>query len=461
MSWKIDRRRLLTGAGCVFALPLLESFFDKTARASGTSDPRRFVSLYMPQGTYNRKGDAVWYPATGPLTTGLPDVLSPFASHTSDFSVLKHLGCRALNGNGGHGSALVTWLTQTAPMNPGASGPPFDGTVTSFDQLAADALKKPHLVMSCGLRWGGGVDNFPNWSEAGTYVTFKNGQGVAPHTNPVELYKNVFSQLVSGSGPAAPVPAAARNRSILDNATADIKDLQNKLGKNDRMKLDDHFTSLRNLEQRLSAVAVGGGCSGGPPDSTLDTSDINGTGDGTSYTKRVQAFMDMIVLAFKCDLVRTVSFMYDGEVGDRQRLLDCPASLIYNNADITAGMHVGVSHYFGPSGGGRDRTISRDRYYLYFFFYLLDALKQALDPSGSPMLDNTAVFAGYGVLDGNHDPANSEGTPLVLGGGRNVLHPGNAFELGGKDMTDLFFTFSQFLNLGWNDFRGSSTTLSV
>jgi hypothetical protein len=169
----------------------------------------------------------------------------------------------------------------------------------------------------------------------------------------------------------------------------------------------------------------------------------------------------MIVLAFKCDLVRSVSFMYDAEVNDRTKGIDCPSSLIYNNADITTGMHVGISHYFGPSGGGRDRTISRDRYYLYLFFYLLDALKQAIDPSGSPILDNTIVMAGYGVLDGNHDPLNSEGTPLVVGGGRNFMHPGNSFELAGADMTDLFYTFSTFLNLGWTDYLGHKTRIGV
>jgi hypothetical protein len=211
------------------------------------------------------------------------------------------------------------------------------------------------------------------------------------------------------------------------------------------------------------AAAAGGNCAAGAkaPDGSLNTSDINGTGDGTSYTKRCQALFDMIVLAFKCDVVRSVSFMYDGEVSDRQRRLDCPSSLLYNGADITAGMHIGISHYGGPSGGGRDRTISRDRYYLYLFFYLLDQLNQGTDPSGSPVLDNTIVMAGYGVADGNHNIENAEGTPLVVGGGKSFMNPGNAFELGAADMTDLFYTFSTFLNLGWKDYLGHNRVLSL
>jgi hypothetical protein len=469
-NWKIDRRRFITGAGTLFTLPLLEALVPKAARANGAADPKRFVSLYMPHGTYNQHGDAVWYPPTGPLDPGnLPPVLSPFAANLPDFSVLKHPACWAAAGGpdpwwgSGHGNALV-WLTQTRPTNPGANHSTTPGS--SFDQMIAQTVNKPSLVLSCGLKWPGGVDIQPNWN-CGNYVSFiadssGTGQPVEPHTNPVELYNNMFAQLVSAAPPSTPQRAAARNPSILDAAVGDIKELQGRLGHSDRVKLDDYFTSVRHLETQLAGVPMPTSCGSGAhgPDASLDNSDINGNGNGTSYVKRVQAFFDMIALGFKCDLFRSVSFMYDGEVSDR-RGIDCPPSLFYNGVDWTPyDMHVGISHYGGPSGGGRDRTIGRDRLYLWLMFYLLDALKQATDPSGSRMLDNSIVLGGFLVADGNHQPG-AEGTPMVVGGGRNFMHPGNCFDLAGGDMADLFYTFSTFMGLGWSDYLGHHQVLSI
>jgi hypothetical protein len=168
----------------------------------------------------------------------------------------------------------------------------------------------------------------------------------------------------------------------------------------------------------------------------------------------------MIALGFKCDLFRSVSFMYDGEVSDRQHV-DCPPSLFFNGVDFTpSGMHIEISHYGDPTAGGRNRTIGRDRYYLWLMTYLLEALKQGTDPSGSRILDNTIALGGFLINDGNHTPGGGEGTPMVLGGGRNFMHPGNSVELAGADMADLFYTFSTFMNLGWSDYLGHKTIVS-
>ena len=455
-SWKIDRRRLLTGAGAIFALPLLESLESKTAIASGDSDPRRFVSLYMPNGTYNVRGDAVWYPNAGPLTPNLPDVLSPFGGHVADFSVLMHPGCRARDSTGqaAHVSAVTTYLSQRAATDYGSSQCTVPGN--SFDQMIADSTQKPLLVMSGGCHTDN-PDNTPY--DYADYVSYRNGQPNQPHKNPTELYQWMFANLVSM--PGAPLPAAARNRSILDASLADIKDMQSKLGKNDNRKLDDYFTSVRALETKLSGTPpkTASGCAPGmAPGQGLNNVDLNGS-QSSNYIARVQSFFDMIVLAFRCDLVRSVSFMFDGETCQRQNN-PCPPNLLYNNASLTGVLHTGISHYGQNGPGGRDKTISRDRMYLSLFFYLLDALKQVTDASGSTILDNTVVLQGFGVTDGQHTDA-AEGVPMVVGGGRNFMHPGNCVDLAGVDMKDLFYTFSTFLKLGWSSFQGSSRLLSV
>jgi hypothetical protein len=463
-NWKIDRRRLLTGAGAIFALPLLESLFTKTALARGASDPLRFVSLYMPNGTYNVQGDAVWYPQglqTGPLTAGMfnsRSVFAPFSGELSNFSILMHPACLARDkaasvvpDGGGHVSAVSTWLSQTPFTDVNSSQSTVPGS--SFDQMIADAVQKPNLVLSGGCNDANPDGITFNYAD---YVSYNNGQPTEPHKNPVELYKAMFANLVVM--PNMPVAAAARNHSILDSSLADIQDLQSKLGKTDKQKLDDYLTSVRGLETKLFNVPKASACTpGSQPGASLDNVDLDGSLSGV-YDQRVQAFFDMIALAFKCDLVRSVSFTYDGETCGRQNN-PCPSNLLYDNADLTGQLHIGISHY-GQNSKGDEKCISRDRNYLSLFFYLLDALKQATDPSGSTILDNTIVLGGFNVTDGQHT-GNAEGTPMVVGGGKNLMHPGNCFDLNGADMKDLFYTFSTFLKLGWSDYLGSSRLLSI
>jgi hypothetical protein len=475
MSWTIHRRHLFTGAGAVFLLPLLERFSSKKARASGNSDPRRFVSLYMSNGTYNVKGDAVWYPQnlqTGPLTASMfseRSVFAPFTGQLGNFSIVMHPASTAALQAGlrfpetaGHSGPISTFLSQAVWTDPTSAQCTVPGS--SFDQMVADAVNKPNLVMSGGCN-DAAPDGVPfNYAE---YVSFKNGQPNEPERNPVELYKKMFAALVPT--PSAPIAAAARNHSILDSSLADIRDLQSKLGKTDNRKLDAYMTSVRNLETRIfttpSSVA---GCNPpGPPPETLDNVDQDGALSSV-YNQRVQSFFDMIVLAFECDLVRSASFVYDGETCGRTNN-PCPANLLYQGADLSGSLHIGISHY-GVNPNGDIKCISRDRNYLNLFFYLIDKLKASVDPSGSPMLDNTIVLSGNPVGDGQHT-ANGEGWPLIVGGGRNFMHPGNCYDLQGSgwpltyapgtDMIDLLYTFSTFLNLGWSNFRGSSTLLKI
>jgi hypothetical protein len=465
----LDRRRFMTAMGTVFTLPLLESLAPRSARAA-TSDPRRFISMYMPNGTYNNKGDAVWYPPQGPLTQNLPLTLAPFASNSGDFSVLMHPSCAARNAadsatfaargvGGGHVSAVTSWLSQAVYTNPTSSQCSVPGS--SFDQLLADQTSKPVLVLSGGTSTGSPDGSPFDYSDA---ISYQNGKPLQPHKNPVELYNNMFASLVAPpSGQPAPTSAAARNRSILDTATSDIAELQSKLGHNDVLKLDDYFTSIRALETKLYTVVPPppmSSCQPQPaPSASLNNVDIDGS-MSDNYAARVQAFADMIVLAFKCDLTRSVSFMYDGEVGARHLDSAVPANLLYDNVSLTADVHLGVAHYQSNTNG-REKCISRDRFYLSFFFYLLNALKQAKDPSGSAILDNSIMLAGFNVIDGSHDGSVNEGTPMIVGGGRNFMHPGNCFDLAGADMKDLFFTFNGFLGMGLPSFQGSTKAVSI
>ena len=476
-NWTIRRRHLLTGAGAALALPLLESLMPrKKAWAAGTTDPRRFVAMYMPNGTYNVINDAVWYPPAGPLqASNLPLVLQPFTNNIMDFSVIMHQGCNARDQfpfGGGHFSADTTWLTQAiiASNSPQCTMPG-----SSIDQLYANTTssQKNVLALSAGCQ-----SNYPPDSAQfpyQEYISFKDGQPLAPIKNVVELFTSTFASLGT-TAPPVPTVNAVRNHSVLDVSLAELKDMQSKLGKTDNQKLDQYMTSVRDLETKLySSQGVAGGCNPkNPPDPSLNTDDNDGA-NSDIYNQRVEAFCDMIVLAFQCDIFRSVSFQYDDEVSDRLNN-QCPMNLVYGGADLSGALHVGISHY-GQNDNGRAKCISRDRNYMYLFTYLLTALKNALDPSMTPILDNTVVLAGFNVTDGVHENQ-WEGQPLVMGGGKNLgFHPGNCFEMRTKqgppqrfdqnnnygpgglpaayDMTDIYYTIGMALGMPSSAFSGT------
>ena len=480
-DWTIRRRHLLTGAGAVLALPFLESIMKRRAFGAGTSDPRRFVSIYMPSGTYNVQGDAVWYPPLGPLqTSALPPVLSPFTANLGDFSVIMHQGCNARDqasntlGLGGHSSACSTWLSQAIMTDANASQCTIPGS--SFDVLYANTTpaQKDVLVIQGGCSAGPG-DGAPNFDYTDT-VSVTNGNLNPSIKNPFQLFTNTFASLGS-KPPPVPTVNAARNHSILDFSLSEVNDMQSKLGKSDNQKLDAYLTSVRKLESDLYGMGAssGSGCAPGtPPDMSTNTDDSDGA-DSAAYNARIQAFFDLVVLAFQCDLYRSVSFMFDAEAAQRQNN-QCPASLVYGNADLTGVLHTGISHY-GQVDNGRAKCISRDREYVYLFTYLLNALKGAMDPSGSTLLDNTAVLMGFNVTDGMHTNM-WEGQPLVLGGGKNLgFHPGNCIDMrtnqgppqrfsnnnnygpGGLpnsyDMTDIYWTIGNALGMQTSAVKGT------
>jgi hypothetical protein len=89
-NYHLSRRRFITSTGAMFVLPMLESLFATKASAA-MNDPRRYVGIYMPNGTYNRPGRQIWYPPTGALTSNLPEVLQPFSANLADFTVIKKM----------------------------------------------------------------------------------------------------------------------------------------------------------------------------------------------------------------------------------------------------------------------------------------------------------------------------------------------------------------------------------
>ena len=139
------RRFFVSGSGTLLTLPWFESALENIGLgglALADTNPRRFISFYFPNGTYNRADQVTWYPPTGPLTAGtLSPVLAPFGSVMGDLSIYRDIGTRASdnlqNQAGQHNGASVAFLTCSPNMNPNIS----------FEHMIAAKVGKTAIVL--------------------------------------------------------------------------------------------------------------------------------------------------------------------------------------------------------------------------------------------------------------------------------------------------------------------------
>lgn len=442
-NYKISRRHFITSTGAIFTLPLLESLFPfSKAMAQAANDPRRFISIYFPNGTCNRPSNPIWWTEPGALSGGNTSLAySPFAANYGDLLNINGLRDSSFDNRGGdeHENAAKSFLT--SDPNPGSG-------LSSFEQVLADRFGKAALVLS------GGATNADLPGDK--FVSYRNGVGDAGISNPGDLYRKLFSQIVPSTGPVTTQPNA--DKSVLDSAIADFNNLNSKLSKSDRAKMDEFLTAVRTVEQRLAQFPSQGQCQAPSLNSQVDSADSSST---ELYLPKMYAMNDMIKIAFACDLTRSVSIMLDEETSNRQ-FLSVPANLIYNGADINyvGNVHINISHGI-DSSLGYNRAVTRDRLYLTIVMDLVNKLKSAVDPSGSRILDNTIIAAGFGVNDGNHNSPNSSRRPLFLAGGRNMITLGRSLTLGSNEYKDLYYTIATKIGAGLSNFRGSSTAVGI
>jgi hypothetical protein len=474
---RLSRRAFIRSGSIALAVPYLEAMFPKKALAAGTSDPKRYVCLYIASGTYMKANDgAFWYPGTTAQALdggNLPTVFAPFSANAGDFSIIRGLKNKArfqCQGTGGdHSTAIATYLTSTPYTDGTSSSCTINGS--SLDQAMASANNLKAYAMSASGYDGYHPDQTP--FDYGRTVSYLNGTQADTWLNPYKLFQTLFAGIPTvPNAPPPPPPLLVKNKSILDNAVAGINKLKAKLGAADRQRVDDYYSGLRNFEATLTTMGpppmMQPACvPGAGPSTTLNNEDHSGT--GLDFNARLQAFMDIMVLAFKCNNVQVFSFLFEYENTNRQFRNQVLANLVYQGANVdTPGSHNEIAHW-SDGGTGEEpermnRCVTRDRFYVSWLVYLINALKAANDPSGAPILDNTIIQFGHGLQDGNHNTDGMQtttGLPTVLAGGRNMLSPGHFYAFPNNDLSDLYYTLNRKLGMGLPNFAGSTTMLAI
>jgi hypothetical protein len=418
VSKGISRRTVLRGTGAALALPWLErmaSAGPATGEGTLSEPPLRMVFMYMPNGV---RPD-YWTPAGDSEQYELTPHLKPLESLKGEVLLLENLWNAKTVGRNGHWPKVPAWLSGGYVER--TSGDDLDSGGTSVDQFAAQrigertALPSVELgldTLRSGIDTAGGgfarmYGGFISWRDPHTPVP----KEIVPQLAFDRLFRTSKTPVVSSLDPNHPSLLKALQRddtSVLDLVRDQAKSLRSQGSSGDRVRLDEYFESVRNVEQRLAASLR-------PQKRWINQGkfplDRPGPGIPQSRQEHMRLMMDIMVLALWSDTTRIGTFM----TGDAQTNEDF--SFL---PGVKGGFHT-ISHH-GDEPARRLQYETIVTWHVEQVAYFLKRLK-SLDEGGKTLLDNSMVMFGCGIKCGNRHL--EENLPIALaGGGKGTLRPG-------------------------------------
>jgi len=249
MSLRFDRRSLLKGmlggSAVYLGLPALDVFLDGngTAFADGAPLPLRFGTYFWGLGlTDTPTGGTRWVPTTtGPGYEVTPELasLAALKDKVSVFSGFRAIGDGKANLV--HWSGHASILSGIAPASPNR----FDGA--SFDTRIADAIGTATRFKAIDV--DASISRLPV-----SYSTRTGNTFATPETTPLALYTRLFGPGFQdpNSPDWKPDPSIMLRQSVLSAVTDERQSLMRNVGKADQVKLDQYFTSVREMETQLA-----------------------------------------------------------------------------------------------------------------------------------------------------------------------------------------------------------------
>ncbi|MSU73291.1 MAG: DUF1552 domain-containing protein [Opitutus sp.] len=381
----MSRRHFLRGTGVTLSLPFLEAMTPAFARAQASSSP--LAPGVKPRRMFAVMNNLGFVPANFfPHGAGRDYAASPYLAllkeHRNDFTVFT--GVSLPNVSNSH-STEVCFITGA----PGSGSGTFRNTI-SLDQVAAEVIgvqtRFPSLTLAI---------NANNLSLSFT----GNGVGIPPEEKAAAVFKQLFVQ-GSPAEVAAQVRRLAIGRSILDTVSAQVKHMERDLGASDRERIDQYFTSVRDLESRLQASQ---GWEKTPKPVVSAPVPVD-PGSPTKFIEKVAVMFDLARLVFETDSTRAITLFI---AADRTPVVDSPLDVT-----ITEGYH-GLSHH-GKSEDKLNQLRALDVAQFKLFNKLLADMKGAKE-NGESLLERTMVLFGSNFFDANSHL--TKNMPIVLAGG--------------------------------------------
>lgn len=414
---RFTRRSFLRAAGVTLTLPLLEAMdSSRTRAAAAVSDPpRRLICINTTLGLHTPN----LFPAKAGRDYELTPYLEPIQEFRNDLTVFSGLSHPEVDG--GHPAELC-YLT--AAPHPRADN--FKNTI-SLDQYAIERLVPNTRFDSLVL------------ASSHTGLSFsRSGVPIPAEQRPSRVFKNMF---VDGT-PAeinAQVQRLKQGQSIMDTVLGEARDFQKGLGTQDRQKLDEYFSSVRQVEQRLVSAQDWSR----RPKPHVDAKPPVDINNSVEITARVRLMIDLMHLALQTDSTRFITFALNG------------FNAVPAIPGVTQDWHNLSHHGQDPAKLAELRVVELQQ--MQLFGELLTKLKQSQEAGGT-LLDRTIVLFGSNL--GNASSHDNKNLPIIVAGGGFKHGQHLAFDpRKNPPLCNLYVQFLRRLGADVNSFGSSNGTI--
>ncbi|WP_353620780.1 DUF1552 domain-containing protein [Stieleria mannarensis] len=309
----------------------------------------------------------------------LTPYLEKLQEHRDDLTLFSGLSHPNQNGNNGHASSM-TWLTSA--QRPGLAG--FKNTISLDQQIAAHlggATRFPYLCLSNG---GGSL----SWTSGGV--------NIPAESSPAKVFEQLFVN-GSESDVRSQMRELQRGRSILDTVRGDAQKLQRSLGPKDVQKLDEYYSSIRDLETRIGQARQWAQ----RPKPHVDDPPPKDISDKQDIIARQRLMYDIIRLALQTDSTRVITLSLGG-------MNAVPSNIPGVNTD----WH-NLSHHGKDEAKIAELRLIEEAEFEAFSGFLADL--KAVGENDQNLLDHTAVLFGSNL--GNASAHDWHNLPILLAGG--------------------------------------------
>jgi hypothetical protein len=393
----LSRRKWLRGAGVVVGLPWLESMpvwgQSSDSNNSGVDFPKRFGVMFMACGVHPEH----WWAKGEGKEMELSRCLQPLDGLQSKLNVIDGLFNKNATGVGIHPGQTGNILSGAA-LKKGAE---LRGGI-SVDQAIANAIGQddvmPSLVLGCEQPTTGYHET--NFSMAySSHISWQNATSPVP----MEVYPSLaFDSLFENRG-------SQRNKSILDRITEEASALQRQASANDKAKLEEYLTSIREVEKRIDRQR-------GPVAKAADTVEQKGksifamerpdNGLPEDIREHMRLMCDIIALAFQSNKTRVASLLLCRDI----------SGLLYPFLQVRKPHHL-ASHDELSEEWERVTT-----YYCSQLAYLGKKLDSMPEGDGTVLDHSCLMFVNNMFSGSKHD--SSKVPLLTLGGLDGTLNTG-------------------------------------
>lgn len=413
---QLDRRTVLRGAGVAMSLPWLSAM--QTAFAGPAKQaPKRFVATTLGLGLVAEnlfpKDAGAEYKSSLYMQS-----LQELRDRVTVVSGVSHPGVK-----GGH-RAEASILTGASMGSSGRAK-----NTISIDQLMAKHLGDATRYASLVLSTGGSTS--PCYTETGAMIS--------PEDSPSRLFQRLFID-ESASRREQQAGQVREGRSIMDLVGDDAKSLSRELGSGDRDRLDEYFSSVRQLEKRMEKSERWAKL----PKPKVDADIPQDVRDANDLIARQKTMLDVVRLALETDSTRFISLHIPGAGG------------VIPIEGVEDGYH-SLSHH-GLDEEKLQQLALVESAIISQWAQFLSELNSREDTSGN-ILDNTTVLLTSNLGNAsNHDNRNM---PVLLAGGGFKHGQHLAFNRKNNyPLTNLYVDILQEVGLETDSFATSTSTMT-